>query len=82
VPRTSAYLDQVTYRFLKESSVRVGALTSGQVQLIEGVPATDQDLITADPTLALTRQLTVRLVQAETLRDHLGLPATTRTTTF
>jgi len=52
-----AYLDEVTYRFLKESSVRVGALTSGQVQVIEGVPATDQALITGDPRLSLTREL-------------------------
>ncbi|WP_433717661.1 ABC transporter substrate-binding protein [Actinoplanes sp. CA-051413] len=52
-----AYLDEVTYRFLKESSVRVGALTSGQVQVSEGVPATDQPLITGDPRLALTRGL-------------------------
>jgi peptide/nickel transport system substrate-binding protein len=52
-----AYLDQVTYRFLKESSVRVGALTSGQVQVIEGVPATDQDLIKSDPELRLERGL-------------------------
>ncbi|BCJ49040.1 peptide ABC transporter [Actinoplanes sp. NBRC 14428] len=52
-----AYLEQVTYRFLKESSVRVGALTSGQVQVIEGVPATDQALITADPRLRFTRAL-------------------------
>jgi peptide/nickel transport system substrate-binding protein len=52
-----AYLDEVTYRFLKESSVRVGALTSGQVQVIEGVPATDEAQITANPTLSLTRGL-------------------------
>lgn len=52
-----AYLDQVTYRFLKEPSVRVGALTSGQVQVVEGVPATDQDQIRSDPRLALARGL-------------------------
>ncbi|WP_341716514.1 ABC transporter substrate-binding protein [Micromonospora sp. FIMYZ51] len=52
-----AYLDGITYRFLKESAVRIGALTSGQVQLIEGVPATDQQLITANPRLRLIRQL-------------------------
>ena len=50
-----AYLDEITYRFLKEPSVRVGALTSGQVQVIEGVPATDQQLVEADPRLSLTR---------------------------
>lgn len=52
-----AHLDEITYRFLKESAVRVGALTSQQVQLIEGVPATDQPLITGNPRLRLTRQL-------------------------
>jgi peptide/nickel transport system substrate-binding protein len=52
-----AYLDEVTYRFLKESSVRVGALTSGQVQVIEGVPATDQAQITANPSLVLSKGL-------------------------
>ncbi|MEU8663524.1 ABC transporter substrate-binding protein [Actinoplanes philippinensis] len=52
-----AYLDQITYRFLKESSVRVGALTSGQVQVVEGVPATDEGLITANPQLSLSRGL-------------------------
>jgi peptide/nickel transport system substrate-binding protein len=52
-----AYLDEITYRFLKESSVRVGALTSGQVQVIEGVPATDQELVTADRDVTLTKGL-------------------------
>ncbi|WP_067506701.1 ABC transporter substrate-binding protein [Actinoplanes sp. TFC3] len=52
-----ARLDEVTYRFLKESSVRVGALTSGQVQVIEGVPATDQARITGNPALTLSRGL-------------------------
>ncbi|MEU7650421.1 ABC transporter substrate-binding protein [Micromonospora taraxaci] len=52
-----AYLDGITYRFLKESAVRVGALTSGQVQLVEGVPATDQPLITGNRTLRLAREL-------------------------
>ena len=36
-----AYLDRVTLRFLPEAAVRAGALTSGQVDLIEGVQATD-----------------------------------------
>lgn len=53
----AAYLDEITYRFLKESSVRVGALTSGQVQVVEGVPATDEALITANPQLSLSRGL-------------------------
>ncbi len=52
-----AYLDEVTYRFLKESSVRVGALTSGQVDVIEGVPATEQELVKSDPNLRFAKQL-------------------------
>lgn len=36
-----AYLDKVVYRFLPEASVRTGALSSGQVDLIEGVQPTD-----------------------------------------
>ncbi|MEU8423461.1 ABC transporter substrate-binding protein [Micromonospora sp. NPDC048835] len=52
-----AYLDEITYRFLKESAVRVGALTSSQVQLVEGVPATDQPLVTGNTRLRLSREL-------------------------
>ncbi|MFF5232499.1 ABC transporter substrate-binding protein [Dactylosporangium sp. NPDC000521] len=52
-----AYLDEITYRFLKESSVRVGALTSGQVDVIEGVPATEQELVKSDPNLNFAKQL-------------------------
>jgi peptide/nickel transport system substrate-binding protein len=52
-----AYLDEITYRFLKESSVRVGALSSDQVQVIEGVPATDQAQITANRELTLSKGL-------------------------
>ncbi|MEV6773844.1 ABC transporter substrate-binding protein [Nocardia sp. NPDC051030] len=39
-----AYLDEVTYRFLPESSVRTGALTSGQVDVIEGISGNDAGL--------------------------------------
>ncbi|PKV79792.1 peptide/nickel transport system substrate-binding protein [Nocardia fluminea] len=44
-----AYLDEVTYRFLPESSVRTGALTSGQVDLIEGVSGNDAALFRDNP---------------------------------
>lgn len=36
-----AYLERVEYRFLPEAATRVGALLSGQVDIIEGVPSTD-----------------------------------------
>ncbi|ASV83529.1 bacterial extracellular solute-binding, 5 Middle family protein [Ochrobactrum quorumnocens] len=44
-----AYLDEVTYRFLGESSVRTGALTSGQVDVIEGVSGNDAALFKDNP---------------------------------
>ncbi|WP_369790834.1 ABC transporter substrate-binding protein [Rouxiella sp. WC2420] len=36
-----AWLNSVTYRFLPESSVRTGALLSGQVDVIEGISGND-----------------------------------------
>lgn len=52
-----AHLAEITYRFLPEAAVRVGALTSGQVQVIEGVPATETTLIERDPQLTLRTAL-------------------------
>ncbi|MEV0379437.1 ABC transporter substrate-binding protein [Nonomuraea sp. NPDC050643] len=52
-----AHLPEITYRFLPEAAVRVGALTSGQVQVIEGVPATEVNLIKKDPNLTLNTSL-------------------------
>ncbi len=36
-----AYLESVTYKFMPEDSVRIGALESGQVDAISGIPALD-----------------------------------------
>ena len=44
-----AYLDRLTFRFLPEYAVRTGALSSGQVDLIEGVQATDVSLFADQP---------------------------------
>lgn len=44
-----AYLDEVTYRFLSESSVRTGALSSGQVDVIEGIAGNDASLFKDNP---------------------------------
>lgn len=52
-----AHLAEITYRFLPEAAVRVGALTSGQVQVIEGVPATEVSLIKKDPELTFQTAL-------------------------
>jgi peptide/nickel transport system substrate-binding protein len=45
----AAYLDQVTYRFLPESSVRTGALTSGQLDVIEGISGNDAAIFKDNP---------------------------------
>ncbi|MFI6477852.1 ABC transporter substrate-binding protein [Nonomuraea sp. NPDC050663] len=52
-----AHLSTLTYRILPTASVRVGALTSGQVQVAEGVPATEIPLIKADPELTFASEL-------------------------
>ncbi|MBN8953570.1 MULTISPECIES: ABC transporter substrate-binding protein [unclassified Rhizobium] len=44
-----AYLDEVVYRFLPESAVRTGALSSGQVHVIEGISGNDAALFRDDP---------------------------------
>ncbi|GAB2460784.1 peptide/nickel transport system substrate-binding protein [Conyzicola lurida] len=44
-----AYLDSVTYRFLPEATVRTGALSSNQVDIIEGVQVTDTTLFQDQP---------------------------------
>ncbi|SEG87491.1 peptide/nickel transport system substrate-binding protein [Actinacidiphila yanglinensis] len=41
-----AYLDKLTYRFLSQDSVRVGALRSGQVQVAKSVPPADVKTLT------------------------------------
>ncbi|MGJ7544199.1 ABC transporter substrate-binding protein [Variovorax sp. LT1R16] len=45
----AAYLDRVTVRFLPEYAVRAGALSSGQVDVIEGVQPTDVGLFKGRP---------------------------------
>ncbi|RKP57907.1 ABC transporter substrate-binding protein [Pararobbsia silviterrae] len=44
-----AYLDRVVYRFLPESSVRLGALLSGQVDVIEGLSGNDAKRVRNNP---------------------------------
>jgi peptide/nickel transport system substrate-binding protein len=52
-----AYLSAIVFRYLPEASVRLGALTSGQLQAIDDVPPTDFRSIQADDRLqVLTRE--------------------------
>jgi peptide/nickel transport system substrate-binding protein len=46
-----AYLKEVVYRFLPESSVRTGSLTSNQVDVIDSISALDKQQIDAQDTL-------------------------------
>jgi peptide/nickel transport system substrate-binding protein len=51
-----AYLNTLTVRFLPENSVRVGALTSGQVQVARAIPAQNVTSVEADPKIKVLRQ--------------------------
>ncbi|WP_329171657.1 ABC transporter substrate-binding protein [Streptomyces sp. NBC_01477] len=46
-----AYLDKLTFRFLSQDSVRIGALRSGQIQVAKSVPPADLKSLKAEPTL-------------------------------
>jgi peptide/nickel transport system substrate-binding protein len=48
-----AYLDGITWRFLKDNSVRYSALKSGEAQLIFNIPPEHQAAAQADPGLEL-----------------------------
>ena len=50
-----AYLDGFTIRFLPEAAVRAGALSSGQVDVIEGVQPTDAPLFADQPDFTLLK---------------------------
>jgi peptide/nickel transport system substrate-binding protein len=52
-----AYLDKLVFRYLPEASVRLGALTSGQVQAIDEVPpANFRSVKASDQLQVLTRE--------------------------
>jgi peptide/nickel transport system substrate-binding protein len=50
-----AYLDGITWRFLKDNSVRYSALKSGEANLIFNIPPEHQAAAEADPSLELQR---------------------------
>ncbi|WP_329499307.1 ABC transporter substrate-binding protein [Kitasatospora herbaricolor] len=52
------YLDKLTVRFLSESSVRIGALNSGQVQVADAVPPADVKTLKADSRIQLITKAT------------------------
>ncbi|WP_169984962.1 ABC transporter substrate-binding protein [Microbispora sp. H10836] len=50
----AAYLDKLEIKVITEDSVRLGALTSGQVDAIAGVPPVNVRQVRADPRLTIT----------------------------
>ncbi|MEE3651321.1 MULTISPECIES: ABC transporter substrate-binding protein [unclassified Brenneria] len=46
-----AYLDGITFKYLPEASVRLGALTSGQIQAIDAVPPANYPAVKKNPRL-------------------------------
>ncbi|WP_406293328.1 ABC transporter substrate-binding protein [Embleya sp. NBC_00888] len=51
-----AYLDKLVVRFLPQDAVRVGAVTSGQVDVAEKIPAANLQALGADRTVQLLRK--------------------------
>lgn len=70
-----AYLDEVIYRFLPESAVRSGALSSGQVQVIEGIPGNDAGLFRDDPEFSYQTAINTGTPYTLYLNIHHGLTA-------
>lgn len=48
-----AYLDGVTWKFLKDNTTRYGALTSGEADIVFNVPPESEALAKADPSIKL-----------------------------
>lgn len=46
-----AYLEAINFKYLPESSVRLGALVSGQIQAIDAVPPVNAQSVKNNPTL-------------------------------
>jgi peptide/nickel transport system substrate-binding protein len=55
--RGPAYLDAITYRIIPESSTRLAALKSGEVQVIQDVPTQEYQNVQRDPSLQLLQGL-------------------------
>ncbi|CCH32011.1 ABC transporter substrate-binding protein [Actinosynnema sp. NPDC047251] len=51
----AAYLDKLTVRFLAEDSVRVGALTSGQIHVARAIAPVDIRTLEANPDVTLLK---------------------------
>ncbi|WP_248962868.1 ABC transporter substrate-binding protein [Sphaerisporangium perillae] len=52
----AAYLQRLEFKILTEDSVRLGALTSGQIDAIASVPPVNVKQVEADPKLAILRR--------------------------
>jgi peptide/nickel transport system substrate-binding protein len=59
-----AFLDRILFRYLPESSVRLGALTSGQVQAISEVPPVEARRLASNPAIALVDYQNPGVVQS------------------
>lgn len=49
----TAYLDGITWKFLKDNTTRYGALSSGEADVIFNVPPESEGLAKADPSISL-----------------------------
>lgn len=68
-----AYLSAINFKYLPESSVRLGALTSGQIQAIDAVPPVNARSVKSNPDLEVKTKENPGIVRVVYLNTSKGI---------
>lgn len=68
-----AYLSEIDFKYLPESSVRLGALTSGQIQAIDAVPPVNAKSVKSNPSLEVKTKENPGIVRVIYLNTSKGV---------
>ncbi len=68
-----AYLSEIDFKYLPESSVRLGALTSGQIQAIDAVPPVNAKSVKNNPSLEVKTKENPGIVRVIYLNTSKGV---------
>lgn len=68
-----AYLQAINFKYLPESSVRLGALTSGQIQAIDAVPPVNARSVKSNPALEVKTKENPGIVRVIYLNTSKGV---------
>ncbi|EIC86154.1 ABC transporter substrate-binding protein [Serratia sp. M24T3] len=68
-----AYLSEINFKYLPESSVRLGALTSGQIQAIDAVPPVNAKSVKSNPALEVKTKENPGIVRVVYLNTSRGI---------